>query len=114
MSIIDNLREQIANHLLTHVGGDESQPWQAGHNYAMAEAARLVRGSGGAVVLSDGVLEALHDEFEERVERDLIASVHHLPGDELPWDEGGVRHLVTGIAEVVLGERPSNRREAQR
>lgn len=41
MSLID--REKAANYLLTHVGGDESQPWQAGHNYAMTEAARLVR-----------------------------------------------------------------------
>ena len=36
-------RTQIAEYLLTHVGGDESQPWQAGHNYAMREAARLVQ-----------------------------------------------------------------------
>lgn len=34
--------QRIAEYLLTHVGGDESQPWQAGHNYAMREAARLV------------------------------------------------------------------------
>lgn len=35
--------EKIADHLLTHVGGDESDQWQAGHNYAIREAARLVR-----------------------------------------------------------------------
>jgi len=38
-------RESLASYLLTHVGGDSSQPWQAGHNYAMTEAARLVRES---------------------------------------------------------------------
>ena len=37
------LREQSADRLLTHVGGDEAEPWQAGHNYAMREAARLIR-----------------------------------------------------------------------
>ncbi|WP_418060788.1 hypothetical protein [Pimelobacter simplex] len=36
-------RAALADYLLTHVAGDESQPWQAGHNYAMREAARLVR-----------------------------------------------------------------------
>lgn len=36
-------REKIAAYLMSHIGGDESQPWQAGHNYAMTEAARLVR-----------------------------------------------------------------------
>lgn len=34
---------RVADYLLTHVGGDESNQWQAGHNYAMREAARLVR-----------------------------------------------------------------------
>lgn len=36
-------RHRTADYLLTHVGGDESSEWQAGHNYAMREAARLVR-----------------------------------------------------------------------
>lgn len=36
-------RDEVADYLLTHTGGDESDPWQAGHNYAMREAARLVR-----------------------------------------------------------------------
>jgi glycosyltransferase A (GT-A) superfamily protein (DUF2064 family) len=36
-------RERLAAYLMTHIGGDESRPWQAGHNYAMTEAARLVR-----------------------------------------------------------------------
>lgn len=33
----------IADFLLTHIGGDEGDQWQAGHNYAMREAARLIR-----------------------------------------------------------------------
>jgi hypothetical protein len=37
------LPARIADYLLGHTGGDESDPWQAGHNYAMREAARLVR-----------------------------------------------------------------------
>lgn len=37
-------RERMANYLLTYSGsGDTSDPWQAGHNYAMREAARMVR-----------------------------------------------------------------------
>lgn len=34
---------RIAEYLESHTGGDEADPWQAGHNFAMLEAARLVR-----------------------------------------------------------------------
>ena len=37
------LRQKVSDYLLTHIGGDETESWQAGHNYAMREAARLVR-----------------------------------------------------------------------
>lgn len=40
---VKRLPERIADYLLTHTGGDESEPWQDGHNYAMREAARMVR-----------------------------------------------------------------------
>lgn len=37
-------RERVADYLLTYSGdGDTSDPWQAGHNYAMREASRMVR-----------------------------------------------------------------------
>jgi hypothetical protein len=36
-------RDRIGMYLMGYAtGGDESDPWQAGHNYAMGEAARMV------------------------------------------------------------------------
>jgi hypothetical protein len=48
-------RDQAADYLLTHVGGDESSEWQAGHNYAMREAARMIREGWDTLTTGPGV-----------------------------------------------------------
>ena len=64
----------IADHLLTHVGGDEQEQWQAGHNYALREAARLIRDQsylldyGRTMPCCDCGFPGPHNDLGERIE----------------------------------------------
>lgn len=80
---------RIADYLFTHVGGDEAEPWQAGHNYAMREAARLVREQNhlldyGRVMPCCGCgFEGPHNDLGERIECGMC-------GDSWDLDQRGV------------------------